>query len=132
MTEHQESLRGLGKCLQIHDSGLKLLHAKSTELLSACDKLRSEPAKVLIQELKSILKGLRDSREEYTKSFNVVAKSRGNMIQVMKQKPASDQKPGVVEAGTQSPCWWNVYEKTPEQPVSSNKTAKRKTKAQGT
>jgi len=63
-------LKALCGRIQTHFGGLNLLFTKVIALESALDKIRSDPAKVAIQDVLTVIRGLRGSKEEITKAYN--------------------------------------------------------------
>jgi len=98
-------LKALGGRIQIHNGGLSLLFDKATALESLISKLRSDSAKAAIEEVLAVVKGLRASKEEVSKAYNVAYGSVKSASENQTPAPTQTQK---CDAETQSPCWWDI------------------------
>lgn len=90
-------VKELGRHISIQNGGLKMLFEKALALEGVCDKLRSDPAKVAIQELLYVVKVLKGSKEEVSKAFNVAAVGVKNMeagLELKRQSPENAQDDG--------------------------------------
>ncbi|KAL4122565.1 hypothetical protein QTP88_014871 [Uroleucon formosanum] len=74
-------------------------------LEAVLDKIWSDPAKIAIHEILSVVKALRGSKEEVSKAYNAASISAKdaelNPVLDPPRIPTSD-------AGTQTPCWWEM------------------------
>lgn len=84
---------------------LSLLFSKAQGLETELDKIRSDPAKIAIHEILSVVRTLRDSKEEMSKAYKAAAirtkEIEMNPVLDPPRNPTSD-------AETQSPCWWDM------------------------
>jgi len=94
-------VKEIGKRIQAQYGGLSLLMAKANALEIVLDKIRSDPAKIAINELLSAVAALADCREEITKAYKAAAAS-ARSAEVKHVAPAQHS-----DAVTQSPCWWD-------------------------
>lgn len=99
----------LGQQLLAQEAAFKTLLNKAGLLECVVDRRRSEQVKSAIQELLSVLQVFRDSREQFTRSYNVVfdivrkeeaVKSVFPVNQVA-ESPEIERR----DMETQSPCW---------------------------
>lgn len=63
-------MKVLGGRVNTHIGDLNLLFSMALALEVALDNIRSDPEKIAIHELLSVVKCLRGSKEEMTKAFN--------------------------------------------------------------
>jgi len=87
-------VKELGKLIATQNAGMKMLFEKALALEGVCDKIRSDPAKVAIQELLLVVKGLKGSKEEVSRAFNVAAAGVKNIetgIETKRQSSENDQ-----------------------------------------
>jgi len=106
------TVKALGKQLLAQDAAFKTLINRAGLLECVIDKTRSEQIKNAVHDLLSVLQTFRDSREQVTRSYNVV-------VDIVKKEEAAKSVPSVSQAAeppviarrdmeTQSPCWWDV------------------------
>jgi len=104
------TVKELGKQLLAQDSAFKSLINKAGLLECVIEKTRSEQIKNVVQDLLSVLKVFRDSREQVTRSYNVVV-DIVRKEEVAKASTIAVAEPAVTEKKdmeTQSPCWWDM------------------------
>lgn len=97
----------LGKQLLAWDSAFKSVITKAWLLECVIEKTRSEQIKNAVQDLLSVLKVFRNSREQVAKSHNMVV-DIVRKEEVTKLSTIEVTVPAVIEKKdmeTQSPCW---------------------------
>jgi len=104
------TVKALGKQLLAQDAAFKSLLAKSGLLECVLEKSRSESIKNAGQGLLSALQVFRESREQVTRSFNVVVDvvKREEAAKTTLQAKQATDKPTTRDTETQSPCWWDA------------------------
>lgn len=103
------ALGHLGQCVATQDGGIKLLLAKAAALEGIKDKLRSEPAKTAISELMEVLNAMEGCHKKVIMAFNDTKRLFRKEEELKRTNcDANPPKAPSTEAGTQSPCWWDI------------------------